>query len=206
MNHPFTCMVAGPTKAGKTVFVVKLLENKDYIINQDIDKIWWFYTENQSAYKNIKNTNVKFVEGLPDWKFLNSCKENESQLVVLDDLMHETKNDSAVTKLFTRGCHHRNISVIHIVQNVFFEGLRTSRINTDYLVLFKNPADQLQVSIIARQLFPRKTKYFLEAYADATQNPHGYLFVDLTQYTPDKYRLKTDIFSSTPTLYLPESL
>jgi signal recognition particle receptor subunit beta len=38
MNHPFTCIVAGPTKAGKTVFVKKLIENKERIINQTIQK------------------------------------------------------------------------------------------------------------------------------------------------------------------------
>jgi len=105
-------------------------------------------------------------------------------------------------KLFTRGCHHWNISVIQIIQNAFFEGLRTSRINTDYLVLFKNPADKLHPCILGRQLFPHDYKYFIESYNDVTANPHGYLFIDLTQYTPDKYRLKTYIFAEKPTLYL----
>jgi hypothetical protein len=132
-------------------------------------------------------------------------EKNESQIVVLDDLMLEAKNNAFLTKLFTRGCHHWNISVIQIVQNAFFDGLRTSRINTDYLILFKNPADQLHVSVIARQLFPRNTRYFLDSYSDATAAPHGYLFIDLTQYTPDHYRLKTNILSSTPTIYLPET-
>jgi septin family protein len=203
MNHPFTCIVAGPTKAGKTVFVKKLIENKERIINQDIYKIWWFYSEAQPLYHSL-SSDVNFVHGLPDYKMLKSEK-NEPQLIVLDDLMQEAKNNAFLTKLFTRGCHHWNISVIQIVQNAFFDGLRTSRINTDYLVLFKNPADQLNVSVIARQLFPRNTRYFLESYADATAEPHGYLFIDLTQYTPDKFRLKTNIFSSAPTLYLPEN-
>ena len=105
--------------------------------------------------------------------------------------------------LFTRGCHHWNISLIHIAQNAFYDGL-TSRINSDYLVLFKNPADNLQIRVLARQLFPGKIKYFLESFADATEQPHGYLMVDLTQYTRDNFRLKTDIFSKTPVLYVPE--
>jgi len=63
--------------------------------------------------------------------------------------MHETKGNDTLIKLFTRGCHHWNISVVQIVQNAFFEGLRTSRINTHYLVLFKNPADKLHPCIIA---------------------------------------------------------
>jgi hypothetical protein len=203
MNHPFTCIVAGPTKAGKTVFVKRLIENKDFMINQPITKVLWFYGEQQPLYKNFK-TEIEFIEGIPDSKTIETRK-NEAQLVVLDDLMQDLKNNVFLTKLFTRGCHHWNISVIFIVQNAFFDGLRTSRINSDYIVLFKNPADQLNACVIARQLFPKKSAYFLESYADATSLPHGYLFVDLTQYTPDNFRLKTDIFSGTPTIYLPES-
>jgi len=96
-------------------------------------------------------------------------------------MMTELKGDENLTKLFTRGFHHWNVSVIHIVQNIFFEGLRTSRINAQYVVLFKNPSDQLQSHTLGRQLFPSQYKYFLEAYADATSEPHGYLVIDLTQ-------------------------
>jgi len=120
--------------------------------------------------------------------------------------MHETKGNDTMIKLFTRGCHHWNISVIQIMQNAFFDGFRTSRINTEYLVLFENPADKLHACIIGKQLFPRDFKYFLHSYNNATARPHGYLFIDLTQYSPDDYRLKTDIFSQSPTLYLKNSL
>lgn len=203
MEHPFSCLVAGPSKAGKTIFVKKLIDSKDSMIKHDLRKIWWFYAENQPIYDTL-TTNVEFIQGLPDKTIFQSFN-GQPQLVILDDLMQETKNNALLTRLFTRGCHHWNISVIQIVQNAFFEGLRTSRINSDYLVLFKNPADRSYVNVLARQLFPTNSKYFLEAYSDATLQPHGYLFVDLTQYTPDQYRLKTDIFNSTPTLYLPEN-
>jgi GTPase SAR1 family protein len=203
MEHPFSCLVAGPSKAGKTMFVKKLIDSKNYMIKQDLYKIWWFYSESQPLYDTL-STDVEFVQGLPDSTMLQSCN-GKPQLVILDDLMQETKNNALLTRLFTRGCHHWNISIIQIVQNAFFEGLRTSRINSDYLVLFKNPADRSYVGVLARQLFPKNTKYFLQSYEDATIHPHGYLFVDLTQYTPDNYRLKTDIFSNTPTLYVPEN-
>jgi len=182
-------MIIGPSKAGKTAFVKKLIENKDFMINQPIFKTMWFYTEDQPLYSSLKDK-VDFIKGIPD---INQLKEigNKAKLIVLDDLMHETKGNDTLIKLFTRGCHHWNISVIQIVQNAFFEGLRTSRINTDYLVLFKNPADKLHPCIIGSQLFPHDYQYFIESYNDATAKPHGYLFIDLTQYTPDEYRLKT---------------
>ena len=202
MNHPFTCLVVGPTKAGKTTFVKNIIQCRESVINKPIHKIWWFFMEDQPIYAELRDI-VTFVFGPPDLKVLKSVR-NINQLVILDDLMQVSKSNKDIVTLFSRGCHHWNISVVHIVQNAFYDGLRTSRINSDYLILFKNPADNLQVRILSRQLFPTKTKYFLEAFADATKEPHGYLMVDLTQYTPDDFRLKTNIFSNTPVLYLPE--
>jgi hypothetical protein len=202
MNHPFTCLIAGPSKAGKTTFVKHFIDLHEKLIDKPIGKIWWFYTEYQPLYANFHDK-VTFVLGSPDIGLLKS-QASINQLVVLDDLMQVREAKSDIMTLFSRGCHHWNISLIHIVQNIFYEGLRTSRINSDFLVLFKNPADNLQISILARQLFPRNTDYFLEAYKDATKKAHGYLLVDLTQYTPDEYRLKTNIFCDTPTLYIPD--
>jgi hypothetical protein len=41
-------------------------------------------------------------------------------LIILDDLMDET--DQRVASLFTKKSHHRNISVMYIVQNLFHRG------------------------------------------------------------------------------------
>ena len=48
-------------------------------------------------------------------------------LVVIDYLMQELSNDQRITNLFTKGCHHRNLSVIFILQNIFHPGKRTER-------------------------------------------------------------------------------
>ena len=52
-------------------------------------------------------------------------------LVVIDYLMQELSNDQKITNLFTKGCHHRNLSVIFILQNIFHRGkeLRDMRLN-----------------------------------------------------------------------------
>lgn len=192
-KHPFTCIVSGPTKAGKTTFVHEFLSNVNSFVNPPPSKIWWFYGED---YKPIDD--VIFLKGLPD---LNLIKEHspQPQLIIIDDLMQEA--GSNVVSLFTRGCHHWNVSVIHIVQNLFFKGMRTSRVNAEYLVLMKNPADRLQVQTLARQLYPSNVKYFLEAFNDATEEPFSYLLVDLTQSTPENLRLRAKIFSNRVVVY-----
>ena len=82
------------------------------------------------------------------------------------------------------------------MQNIFPKGgeTRTISLNTQYQVLFKNPRDSLQVSILARQLLPSKSHYFIEAYRNATSHAFGYLFCDFTQETPDEVPYRTNIF------------
>ena len=201
-KHPFTCIVGGPTKAGKTVFVKNLVKCALDMIVPVPERIIWCYTEWQPAYQELGET-VTMIEGLPDLSDLRSYKK--PQLVILDDLMQELKRDPRLVQIFTRGCHHWNLSCVHVVQNVFFEGLRTSRINAQYLILMKNPADQSQIVALGKQLFPGKHKYFVEAYQDACSQPFSYLLIDLNQDTDDRFRLRTKVFpSEMQVVYVPK--
>ena len=192
-KQPFTAMVAGPTKAGKTVWVKNLILHSNSMIYPAPQEIYYCYTEWQPMYQDLANMGVNMMEGLPD---MMQLKTNMSapKLLVLDDLMQEMKSDKKLVQLFTKGSHHWNLSVLHIVQNLFFEGLRTSRVNAQYLILMKNPSDQLQATTLSKQLYPGKTQYFMESYKDACSESYGYLFVDLCQDTPENMRLQTNIF------------
>ena len=74
-----------------------------------------------------------------------------SILIVIDDLMKDATNSKDVCELFIEGSHHRNISVACILQNGFSKGKenRTMSINTQYIVLFKNPREFVKVSFIS---------------------------------------------------------
>ena len=130
-------------------------------------------------------------QGLPG---LDNLDSREKHLIILDDLMDET--DQRVASLFTKKSHHRNISVMYIVQNLFHRGKhhRTISLNAHYMVVFKNPRDVSQIMALAHQMYPQRTKYFLEAYTAATAQPHGYMVIDMKQETPDILRLRSHIF------------
>jgi hypothetical protein len=134
---------------------------------------------------------VDFQQGLPD---LDTLDPREKHLIILDDLMDET--DQRVASLFTKKGHHRNISVMYIVQNLFHRGKhhRTISLDAHYMVVFKNPRDVSQIMTLAHQMYPQRTKYFLEAYTAATAQSHGYLVIDMKQETPDILRLRSSIF------------
>ena len=56
-------------------------------------------------------------------------------LVVFDDLMRTVMNDDTAADLYTEGAHHRNISVVFIIENLFFQGKQSRSIN-DSVILF----------------------------------------------------------------------
>ena len=204
LKHPFTCLVVGPTSCGKTIFTKKLIKNLPSLCNPPPDIVYWAYGEYQPAYEEMNSwPNVHLIEGVPDFSILKENRDKK-KLLILDDLMMDLKNNDNLTKLYTKGCHLWNVSCLHIVQHLFFSGLRTSRVNAHYIALLKNLSDNLQVQSLGRQLFPKQSNYFMEAYQDATREPFSYLFIDLHQTTLDNYRLRTNIFpNETHVFYVP---
>ena len=187
--HPFTCLVAVPTGSGKTSFLKKLLELKNEKIYQCPEKILWCYSQWQPLYATMKD--VEFRQGLPDVEKLKSC------LLVLDDIMDHL--ESEVADLFTKGSHHKNISVIAVTQNVFHQSRfqRTISLNTHYMVLFKNPRDASQIQHLDREMYPKDPEYPVQLYERVmTLGPYSYLFIDLKQETPDNMRLRANILEN----------
>ena len=189
LQHPFTAIVAGPTGCGKTNFVFRLIENASKMIEPTPEETWYCYGEFQPLFSRYPR--VKFHEGLPDFTEFDGRRP---VLLIIDDLMSET-NDT-IANLFTKGSHHRNVSVLYLTQNLFHKNrhMRTMSLNSHYMVLFKNPRDAGQFSILARQMYPTGSKFAEEAYRDATERPFGYLFVDLKPQQDKQYRLRTNIF------------
>jgi hypothetical protein len=184
--HPFTSVISGQTGSGKSVFVRRFVHNIRHMLTPLPARILWCYGEYQTLYGTVNG--VDFQQGLPD---LDNLDPTEKHLIILDDLMDET--DQRVASLFTKKSHHRNISVMYIVQNLFHRGKhhRTISLNAHYMVVFKNPRDVSQIMALAHQMYHQRTKYFLEAY---TAQPHGYLVIDMKQETPDIFRLRSHIF------------
>lgn len=203
--HPSTVLVSGPTGCGKTVFVSQLvIEN---LIQPRPTRVIWVYSEWQTLYDEIKikRVGIDFVKGLDD-DIYQSLDPKIRNLIILDDQMHNTGDSKLLGRLFTEASHHRNLTIIYIVQNLFDKGKshRTVSLNAQYLILFKNPRDKSQIATMGRQMFPGKGKFLVESFQDATQVPYGYLFLDLKPGTEDNMRVMTKILPNERTgLYIP---
>jgi len=188
-KHPFTCVVAGPTSCGKTTFVVDLVTQASQLIDPAPESIVWVHDDYQPVFDQLKEQ-VTFVDNLDA---VDDLPRDRRHLLIVDDMM--TEAGDKMLKLFTKGSHHRNLSIIYIVQNLFDKGKhhRTISLNTHYLLVFKNPRDSTQIQVLARQMFPGRSHLVLKAFADATSQPFGYLLFDFRQETPDRMRLRTRV-------------
>ena len=141
----------------------------------------------------------EFVKGIPTALEQDSYFDvNKRNLIVFDDQMIDASKDKRIVNLFTRGSHHRNLSVIYIVQNLFHQGKgsRSISLNSHYLVLFKNTRDKLQILTLSKQMYPGQTDFFLNQYEEAVKRPFRYLLIDLKTTTQDNCRLRTNVLPS----------
>ena len=170
-KHPFTCLLAGSTKSGKTTLLKKILINHDQMISHPIDRIVYCYSRWQNAFDDLqKSISIEFKEGLPDIEDFDSNK-------------------------FTVDSHHKNISVFFLTQNLFpkEKNARTISLNCNYIITTSNPRDRAQLFNLARQMYPNNMQFLLESFKDSMDKPYGYTILDLTQTTPGALRVQTGI-------------
>lgn len=197
-----TITVAGPSQSGKSSLVEKIIKLRNEIFNEPITQVIWYC----SFMPTNKIDGVTYLVGLP-----NDIHDRISPncLVVLDDLMHELSNSQMLTSLMTKAVHHLPMTLIYITQNIFQKSsdTKTRRLNTNYLVIFKNPQDKTQIDFLGRQMYPQDKNFLSMAYEDSTKFPYSYLLIDSNQVTPDEVRVRTNITKDVPmTVYVPQSI
>jgi len=190
-SAPFGAIVAGPTMSGKTVFVSNLIKNRANMIDKQIERVVYCYGEWQLKFEDMKD--VEFYNGIdavftkPDF-----FDPHVGTLLILDDLAQELANHPKATKLFTQGIHHKNVSVIFIIQNLYKQGksMRDIQLNCQYLVIFSNPRDVNQIKVLGNQM---GLKNLEEAFIKATSKPYEPLIMDLRPNTPNYLRVRANV-------------
>ena len=191
--------VVGPSHSGKTTFVLDLLENRNEVFDCVPNRvIWCFGIYQMDLNASLQRKGYQHHSGI-----VNVSEIRANDIVVLDDLLNESKNSNEVTAMFTRAAHHKPCFIIFIMQNLFPPGKesRTRSLNTHFYVLFKNPRDKSQIEFLSRQVSPRNSKAIVQIFESATEKPHSYLFIDFTQECPDEYRFRSNLFEKPMIIY-----
>ena len=205
LKHPATVLVSGATGSGKTTLVKRLLDNADQMFAPSIEqpiKVVWVYGASQNFQPSTnQNVCIEYTEQLPE-------AYEDIDILVLDDLQNSLSGSKKLGDIYTKYSHHKQMTVIYIVQNIFNSGaqMRNISLNSHYIILSKNRRDLQQVKVLGIQLYG-EASFFSDAYKKAVlDRDFGYLMIDLTPTTEEKFRLRTQIFPGESTLiYTPKN-
>lgn len=197
---PFNMQVAGPSQSGKTQWIYNLLSNQTYLLESPVKRIKWYSPyEHIPPFSNIQSyTKLPWEEGAEEEDTLEDV-EGGHCLLVFDDFGLETRNSKEMTNYFTRHSHHKNISIIQVLQNLFLSGTegRTRSLNAHYIVLMRQARDQRQIRTLARQIATTSAdaESFMDAYNQAIRDRcYSYLLISLHPRDPPDLLLRSNIF------------
>lgn len=138
-------LISGPTSSGKTTFIKDIFLNKAIDLT-DIQRVLIFTkTQSSDIWADIKKLLKIPVT------FFNSISDIEKKImpfsiVVVDDFMTDASSNKTLratfNDLFTVWAHHKNLINIITLQNLFYDGFRTIRLNSQFIVLLPNPVDR----------------------------------------------------------------
>ena len=190
---PCNILVVGPTSSGKTVFTRRLIAYKDEMFDPPPKTVHYCYGAWQPAFERMRN--VHFHEGLPAREDLDAWFKGRGGLLVLDDLIDEAGRDKNVLDLFTKYSHHKGISVVSLLQDLFSGGPHSKTIsrNAHYFVIFKNPRDCSALQALLFRAFGKGMQDVMTLFREVTDRPYGYLMFDFHPASNDKLRLWTDV-------------
>ncbi len=199
-------MIVGPTNCGKTHWVRRLLSHQ--MFSQPVKSVMYCYGVHQELYNSMRRDRdivgpITFRQGLPSKGDIDAMHDGGGfHIIVLDDLMEVIVKSAEMQQLFTKYCHHLNISAIFISQNIFQQGphARSISLNSHIIVLFANKRDESQIRTFARQIYPTKWKRFIEVYEKEMNYEFAYLVVDCTPSHPREIKVRSNIFPGQTTV------
>ena len=207
---PCNIAVVGPTLAGKSRLIFKILSRLSVLFTTDNvpKEVLYCYGVYQPLYTEMADEIPNFTlhEGLPTRnEILQFADGHQDRILVMDDLANKLVQSESILELVTQHMHHRRLSTIIVTQNLYMQGkyARTISLNLQYIILFKNLRDTTQVSFLGRQLFVGHNR-LIEAYHDATKEKNGYILIDLSpQQVDDNLRLRSHIVDGLCIIYYP---
>ena len=218
---PSRLLVAGPSLAGKSTFLKKLVEFREEIYDQQFQRIIYCsphcWTQNEYLESLRKQfPNLELSSELPCLDALNIIIDGTHKLILIDDFMLAFNQSPHAFKLLTIHSHHLQISVVVTSHNLFASSKfqKTLTRNFSEIVLLYARSDKLSLRTLGIQMFPETPRILLKAMAWIEKQEDidlRYLLLDVSPLTHLPYNmvLRTNIFPVNgvlaPVFFIPQT-
>jgi hypothetical protein len=200
LKNPFSALLVGPSRSGKTTWLQKCLRNADVMFTTIPSYTLFYYGAWQDIYDDMNN------EGLvQEWKNECPCKEYIEELalkhkftggltVIVDDLLTSMNKD--MSELFLVISHHSGVNVFFLSQSLFFDNkhFRSMKGSVNYVVLFKNKNDKKEASAFFSRIRPSTKDALKNTFEKITKKNYAYLLCDLHPESAEEISFRTNVF------------
>ena len=155
-------LINGITKSGKSTFISRLFSPEFWSFTDMITNVYLFSKiDVQEAWANLQRNCDSLGIKLHVYRTIDTLPDLQKSIpklsvLIVDDFMVDAIKDkklmNLLTDLFNVTTHHNDIISIFTLHNLFADGFRTMRLNSDYIFLFSNPVDVNSVKVFFRQL------------------------------------------------------
>lgn len=190
LKLPFTLIISGSSRCGKTELVKRLLL-QDNCFDESVTEIVWVHAHNALDNKLVQDLShlpIAFVENYPEEALRNKelFKNETKKLLILDDIYIQPNTNQSLFELFNIVSNHQSISVVLTVQNLLAStpaqrGCLGSLLRScGYIVLFVNRRMLPVIKSIASTYFPDRKHCVLEPFNQLmkTGSQHSYIVID----------------------------
>jgi hypothetical protein len=198
-------IISGPSSSGKSTLLLRFIAEAHSLITPPPKSMLYCFGEMSTIIPDLQKIGIPVYSGVPPEELIK--RQEKPLLLILDDLLLSISEDY-LSKLFTAKSHHQNFAVVFVTQNLFEKKIKVARQNAQYLILMRSPNSALSIRNIGVQLFPHQLDFFLDAYKQATNEPYGYLVVDMHAASDPLLRLRTNLFKDDelPSIFIPKNV
>ena len=206
LESPALLLLVAGSGAGKTYLAKQAVENRAHIFKHKFEKIIWHYSEWQQIYESLQSDHgVIFIEGPPT---PDQYPPSESpKWVICDDFQDQiTKNNTDFVHFAIKSIHHRNLHFWLLLQTRFPPKMKQISLQAHYVILMKQRRDLSQIRSFVLQVAPSNWRALMEAYYDATLEPHSHILFDFHPRQKDFLRIRSGLLEhQQKVVYIPKS-
>ena len=195
LKKNFKLFLSGPSACGKSTLMLDIIKNINKIAIHPPEIIVYYFKTWQSKFDMLKNEyGVTFVED--NEGIIDQLKRLQSPALVIFDDMINSDNLKHIAQLFTVYGRHLDLCLAFLSQRLFNnnEFFRQISQNSDYLIIFKNPRNSMDIRVLGGQMTP-KSSDLIQIYKKATEKPYSYVFINLTQEAVAQLMFISNLFS-----------
>lgn len=191
-------IVNGTTNSGKSTFISNIFSKEYWSFDNVMSNVYVIAKiEDQSVFDVLKanceekGIRVHFYQEIDNFnKIMNDVESNS--VIIIDDFMVNAVRDknlmSQLTDLFNVYTHHKNLITIVTLHNLFVDGFRTVRLNSQFLFLFSTPVDTSSIQRFFEQLDPDNSQWLFQAYKKTLNHPQfGFMGIAVSKNLKHTY-------------------